>query len=522
MNNFSSEISSLFTDDSINPNYINEDFSELKVSFTLNINKIYSIKDDNALNEKLNSRDNFHISILKDEEIVENYTSTKGSFNDYIDTIKNKGLNIGDDIELIITIIKNKRIGILSIYNLQEFTNYLKSLSFSVFLEVVEKYLETEKLILEIQENNLEEIAFETKTIKLISQNANRNVETIESKFREEKVYNVTTFCHWDTEKKLFLLPDDLYPVVTDNADEEIIKVFQKTCILYTLMFIFDYSSLKESKFLYKLNGYKTFGEEITISKIADISVDADSVDLFYKIYQWIYVGGNINDKISIARNIISLNYNPKTLQLSKTSFDSILSNYKIYERQNVKQYIEVRNKLSEILIGLQEKIDKIVDGFIGDFKKNLITIISFFISVIAIRVVSKGDFVGGFTNEIIILSYSFLLISFGILFYSRWEFSKRIALFDKHYGQLKERYKELLSEDEINKIFDQSNPKKINSKSFVEEQKKLYTILWFCSILILSVAIAVIYFINNPKIVCTALSNSLEFLICCIKNIFQ
>lgn len=520
MNNFSSEILSFFTDASISPSSTNEDFMEVKASYVFDIDKIKSPKNDNILSEKISERDNYHISVLKDGNILENYDSKNGSLSKYIGDLKAVAKK-GDRIELRLTIIKNKIDNVLSVYNLTEFSNYLKSLSFSIFLKVFEKCLGTEKLILECQEDNLGEIAFETKTIKLTSKNVNKEVEEIEIKLREEKIYNATTLCHWDIEKKL-LLPEDLYPTVIENANDEIVKIFKKTCTLYTLMFIFDYSSLKEDKFLYKLNGYKTFGEEISISKNSDISIDIDSVDLFYKIYQWIYVGGNINDKISIARNIISLNYNPKTLQLSKTSFDSILSNYKIYERQNVKQYIEVRNKLSEILIGLQEKIDKIVDGFIGDFKKNLITIISFFISVIAIRVVSKGDFIGGFTNEIIILSYSFLLISIGILFYSRWEFSKRIALFDKHYEQLKERYKELLSEDEINKIFDQSNPKNLNSKSFVDGQKKFYTILWFCSILVLSIAIAVIYFINNPKIVCIALSNSLEFLICCIKNIFQ
>lgn len=221
-----------------------------------------------------------------------------------------------------------------------------------------------------------------------------------------------------------------------------------------------------------------------------------------YEIYQWTYKGGNTSDKVSIARNIISLNFNPKSLELTETVFNAIRSNYKIYERQNVKQYIEVRNKLSEILIDLQGKIDKIVSDFVNDYKRNIITLISFFISIIVIKVVSKGDFIGGFTNEILILSYSFLIISVGLLIYSRWELNKGVSMFSKHYDQLQNRYKDLLSEKELNEIFIECNPNEKSSKSFLEQQKKNYTILWFFSILVLAVALLIIFVINNMDII--------------------
>lgn len=521
MNDFSLNILNLFTSASVLPNSIKEDFSEVILSIVFTVDKILTPEDTNILVEKLNDRDDFHISLLKDDEIIENYASREGVLNEYIESLKNGGLEVGDTIEMIITIIKNKKNNYLSVYFINEFTKYLENLSFLLFLKIIEDNTETNKLILEIQDGS-NEVFFETKTIKILNKERGKNDEDelIELKNRTDKVFTAMNLCHWDIEKKA-LLPDDLYPIVTENINENLVKVFQKACILYTLMFIFDYSSLKEDKFLYKLNGYKTFGEEIKTSSLENINIDIASVDLYFKIYEWIYIGGNTNDKISIARNIISLNYEPKSLLIAKTSFDSILSNYKIYERQNVKQYIEVRNKLSEILIGLQEKIDKIVDGFISDFKKNIITIISFFISVIVIRAVSKGDFIGGFTLEVVILSYAFLAISIGILFYSRWELTKRVALFDKHYGQLKERYKELLSEEEINKIFDECNPKNLNTKSFVNEQKRFYTILWWSSILILGIAISIIYITNNLAAY-FSLIHKLELVICYIKNILK
>jgi hypothetical protein len=38
-------------------------------------------------------------------------------------------------------------------------------------------------------------------------------------------------------------------------------------------MFVFDYLSVKDNTLSYKLNGYKTFGEEIITEKIKDINI---------------------------------------------------------------------------------------------------------------------------------------------------------------------------------------------------------------------------------------------------------
>lgn len=508
----------LFTNASVKSQSKKEDFSEVKVSYAFEIERIPIQNEYTKIINKLNNRDTFHLSISIDGAIVENFTNrNNGNFDDYITTL-NDTLTIGDSIELVLTIEKNKIDNILSIYYINEFVDYLNSISFLTILNVIEKNLNYEKLILENQVESVNNTIFSTETILLTNKQLESKLEIIKNDVRKNKIYSATSLCHWDIEKK-FLLPEDLYPKVNEHTNQNLVTVFQKTCLLHTTMFIFDYLSIKENSFSYKLNGYKTFGEEIATKKIADINIDFNSVDLFYKIYQWIYTGGNTNDKISIVRNIISLNYESKTLELSKTSFDAILSNYKIYERQNVKQYIEVRNKLSEILIDLQGKIDKIVDSFIGDYKKNIFTLLTFFISVIAIRVVSKGDFIGGFTTEIIILSYSFLLISIGIMLYSRWEFSKRISMFDKHYEQLKDRYKELLSTDELIKIFDDCNPKNKKSKSFIHQQKKLHTILWVFSIAILTIAITIIYVINNSNLSCFY-SKFIQLILCYTKNI--
>jgi len=474
---------------------ITEDFFEAKIHIQLSVTKFPTDELYIELLGKISERDTFHLSIKNEGEVVENFTNRNDDddFQSYIDLIQ-QNVDVGDVIELILTIEKKAVQNKLSIYFLQHFIRQLNDLSFLSFLSGINDRISNSVFLFECLEEKTAKTLFSTNTIQFIGKDGKSTIKEFEKEIRSKRIDTASSLCLWDISEKKILLPDDFYPIQSTSTFDELKKTFLKVALLYTNLFVFDYLSIKEKQFIYKLNGYKTFGNKILTSQVSNIDIDINSTSIFYQIYEWIYSGGNTTDKISIARNIISLNFNPTTLSLSETTFDSILSNFKIYERQSVQQYIEVRNKLSELLINLQERIDKIVNNFISDFKKNIITLLSFFTSVIVLRVISKGDFIGGFTPEIIILSYSFLCISIGILLYSRWELSQRTALFDKHYSQLKDRYKELLTDNEIENIFDQQNPKNINNKSFVKKQKNLYTILWVVSICILSLALAIIY----------------------------
>lgn len=474
-----------------------EDFSEVKITISQIVHQIPNIDSYSNIISKIHNWDKIHISIRQDEEILSNYTNRNNqSFDDFISELN---LELESEIELIFTIEKNKNAQILSIYFIKNFIEFMGSLSFIEFIKNIEEQID-EKVII-FYNPEFESSLFLTQTIIFSNKVENNYDEVISQELRTERKKMAASLCHWELDFN-FLLPEDLYPLIEDKFVEQLIEIFKKSSLLYSSMFFFDYLNLKNNFLTYKLNGYRTFNEKINVTSLNQITISHSSYKLMYEIYQWAYKGGNTSDKVSIARNIISLNFNSKSLELIQTVFNAIRSNYKIYERQNVKQYIEVRNKLSEILVDLQGKIDKIVSDFVNDYKKNIITLISFFISIIVIKVVSKGDFIGGFTNEILILSYSFLLISVGLLLYSRWEFDKRVLMFNKHYNQLQNRYKDLLSEKELNDIFNDCNPTEVNSKSFVEEQKRNYTFLWIFSILILGIALTVICVINNIDVI--------------------
>ena len=254
-----------------------------------------------------------------------------------------------------------------------------------------------------------------------------------------------------------------------------------------------DYSSLDKYSMTLRLSGYKMMIMESETVKASLLKLDTDSVRQWYKIYDWCYTGGYTSDRLSIARNIISLNCQDiDKLKLNVSTLDSIKSNFKIFEKDNVRQYIKVRNDVSKTLLDMQEKVNTIVEGFTGDFHKSVISLGTFFLTVIVVRVIAKGDIPEAFTGGVALLSLAFIVLSAVNLVYSRKTLDRKERLFTKHYEQLKERYSQLLSEEEKQKMFEDSDPRKDGTHAnYILWQKNRYTWIWAIALVVFALLVA-------------------------------
>lgn len=467
---------------------------------------------------ELNTRDSIQISYYVTDDDFNTYLSTSNNWDEFVKDISILTTTNG---KLRILISKQQQDNVLSVYNYESFAQYFAGLSLSQFLSVINNNF-NERLVFEIQDDKFP--SWKTKTIAFTSKGDTIVLEGIGNINREKRIKEARGLCFCEMDK-YNLLPEDFY-CPENQVPDLLYDYFQKVCVLYTCSFVFDYSILKKESYEYKLLGYKSLNKIVDSIRVSNINIDISYRKSYVDIYHWLYLGGNNIDKINIARNIISLNINQDTFALDESVIDSILSNYKIYEKENVKQYIEVRNKLSEILIDLQGKINDIMDSFVGDFKKTLITFVSFIISVIVIRVVSKGDFIGGFTNSIIGLSFVLLLIDFGIFLYSKWELKEKHKLYQKHYFQLKKRYESLLSDVELDNIFEECDPEKTDTgNSLIRKQTNRYTILWIISIILFALFLLIVLFVNNDWQIFHRCGNLnlyiIKLLLCFILNIF-
>ena len=281
--------------------------------------------------DKINARDQIAIYFFETDnaESIDYLSINVNSWNDFVYELQAKNIQQG---KIKIQIGKGLQNGMLSIYSIDKFTEYINTLSLSQFFAIIDMRFTT-SLVFEVQDELYPK--WSTNTIAFIGKDGKYEISDMENVNRESRIKEVRNLCYHEIEKYK-LLPEDLFYSQYDGNDS-LQSAFIKACMIYTFSFVFDYSALKNDNYEYKLNGFRTLSGHIKVKPLSKINVNINSCKLIYEIYKWLYLGENNNDKINIARNIISLNIEKESLYINSSTFESILSNYKIYEKENVK-----------------------------------------------------------------------------------------------------------------------------------------------------------------------------------------
>ena len=230
-----------------------------------------------------------------------------------------------------------------------------------------------------------------------------------------------------------------------------------------------------------------------------NIKIDRSTLPLYYQIFHWLYKGGNIYDKASIVRNIITLNIDEQGLLLNETTFDSIISNYNIFEKKNVEQYIGLRNEVAKQLRVYQKEMYDIVNGFENDFKTIFFGYMAFVFTTVIIRALAKNVGEGVLIpNTIIVLLMLYCAASLVYQCYARSVLDGRIRLFDRQYNKTRAFYSELLSENELNELFTDKRNKDGSYKAFLKEREVHFDMLWLCVNVLTIIALVIIWRFNE------------------------
>lgn len=200
---------------------------------------------------------------------------------------------------------------------------------------------------------------------------------------------------------------------------------------------------------------------------------------ILYSIYNWIYTDGSPIDKAIIVRNVISLHCKYVSItEIDEKVMASIQSNYNLYLKENVKEYLELKNKVAEFISGTVSKTGEYATGLLDKFKSNIIAIFGFIFTVILANIVSDQPLDNLFTKEITIIiecvlagSFVYLIICY---YQSRYEIKK---VYDS-YEQLKLNYKEILTEDDLLEIFGDDEMLK-EMKNTISKSEKIYLGIW-------------------------------------------
>ena len=205
---------------------------------------------------------------------------------------------------------------------------------------------------------------------------------------------------------------------------------------------------------------------------------------ILYSIYNWIYTDGNPIDKAIIVRNVISLHCKYVSItEIDEKVMASIQSNYNLYLKENVKAYLELKNKVAEFISDTVSRTGEYATGLLDKFKSNIIAIFGFLFTVILANIVSNQPLDNLFTKEITIIVECVLLGSFVYLIIcycqSRYEIKK---VWDS-YEQLKLNYKDILTDEDLSEIF--GNDEMLEKmKSSIRKSEKIYLSLWIIFLL--------------------------------------
>ena len=464
-----------------------------KISISFGLQKDNMLLTENAPIGLLSDRDKLTIrwrQMDSDEFDNIDYLSGFGNWKEFKKEYDEETVN--SELLVDITIDKNLINHCLSVYDVESFNTTLLQKGTFAFLcsinSVFEDFLYFEVLDKTIQSWHTQSIAF----------NANGKGFKLDEDYckkidRNQKFSSRKDICYVEGLDGIKLLPEDFY---LSHPQNDIQRAFLQISCILSLSFLFDSSQIIENKYNYKLLGLIAYpNKEYDISNVSHLANSTPNI--YFNIYKWVYSDGGLFDKISIARNIMSLNINEANLSLNTDTFYSILSNYQIFEKENSLQYIELRNKITEILLGVQEKIDKISDGYVDGMKKNVFTIVSFIISTIVIRTIAKQDIITGFSFPILYLMLALLIVSALYMYLCRSDTSKKIKLFERHYKQISNRYEKLLCKNELQKVFEDCDPNMNDSHaSILQARMKCITWVWGFVLIVFGIAVVGLFFI--------------------------
>jgi hypothetical protein len=465
-----------------------ETFEEVFIKLSTDTFKELNASAFNRSLQFINPRDKLNLSFIVGENDPVDYYS-EGDADEFVSEVQRKLSNRDDEeIEIIITINKTISKGVLSIYYYEAFLDFLDQCNLAGLLYTFSRGVKNQQFL--ICEFQTDEKFTVTSSIGFVNKGGFGTPPLIE---RVSKIDKAKSVCYNNFLNEYVLIPEDFF---IHNSDcERMKRIFNLLAVVSSIVFLYDISNITDNILEYRLNGYKSI-----TAKIDFFEIKPEQADQYSKIYKWVYDSGNFIDKIGLARNIISLHLeNIKLCELKGDPFQSIQSSYKIYEKQNIKQYIEVRNKISDQLLGFYDRANKVTETFAAGFQKSAMALITFFISAIALKLLNKDKLIEVFTFDASILSSVFIGCSVIYFCIARWEVKFQQERFSKNYQNLKSRYSDLLDSNDIQRIL--NNDCEFNDDlDFIKSKAKKYTIMWILFLCILLITTWGLYFFYNTS----------------------
>lgn len=395
-----------------------------------------------------------------------------------------------DDFEIELTIEKSPDNSVISIYYLEAFAKYLKEENLFNLISNFSKQF-TEKIFFEVFSSTPD---FGSSTIYFFEFGGKPPELTVVSKFsRDEKLVlfreNAIT-----TNIPIKLLPSD-FNLTVRSEYEEINRFFYNIGTILSILFISNISELnQQNQFSFKVCGYKA----ITCNAL-DLDVYSQKFNLLLKIFSWTYEGGNNSDKLGLVRNVFSIHLdNSGNILIDEEVWSAIQSNYQIYLKGNIQSYLEVKNKIGELILESSARAYSMVDELLDSLKNNAFILLSFILTVVVVNGLKDSGESVVFSDPYLLIVILLSVVSAFWLLMTKSEVLKRYENAASNLSDiLKANYAKILMSEEIDSLV---NPIISKNRAYLHAQARRYSWWWgwMLSIIVLSFVLGNFLFVKN------------------------
>lgn len=455
---------------------IKENFNCLELECSTNNLRLPLYNEIEAISKFIPSRDKLFIYIECDNYEICRYYKDK-DINKFLSSLK-ASLDDEDDNNYLIKFKIDKFIdkGNLTIYDANSFIKYLYELEFQQILYIFNKLiLENENLYFRSSEIN----CGYSDSIYFLKENEEKTYSNSRRKNKISMRNEVTTYLN-SSEYEL-VAEDFIFNSKTNN--ERINYLFYKLSIIYSIIGIADVSIIKENKLKVIINGYRR------VEGIIDYNVKfTEELNEYLKVYTWIYennIKNNFVDKVGITRNVITTSINDNNfIQGIKGLFNSISSAHSIYLKDNVKEYLEVKAKVTEFLFDLSSKMSELSNDIGKAMMKNIVAFLGVYIGMFITSAFGESQ-TKIFSRDISYISILLLIGSCGYLILSIWEEYGEYKRYKIIYDRFKKSYNDVLDNNDIESIFKKDDYLK-EDKNYIIKKSCIYTFIWIIILIIL------------------------------------
>ena len=248
-------------------------------------------------------------------------------------------------------------------------------------------------------------------------------------------------------------------------------------------MFLSNFSDLRGDQLSYRITGYKLLAG--TVSKFSDLVDDAAT---FQRVADWAYGAEGNSDKVGLARNVISLCVQRlEEVPSHPEIWDAIQSNYQIYLKENIATYLEVRNKLAELLAESTHKTQSLVEGLLDSIRNGVLVILTFLLTVVVINGLKDTGLQVIFSIEYFFIAAALLVLSSLAIWASCRDASSRFEQSASATTNLLRRmYAHVMIATELE---EQVEPTIKDNRAYIRRQAKRYQAFWFVFALLVALA---------------------------------